>query len=57
MLAKPDIDAGRLVIPFSHAMVSKNAYYLVIRESQTELGKIVSFKDWMLSLVEQEQEY
>ncbi|ASM50533.1 MULTISPECIES: transcriptional regulator GcvA [Pseudoalteromonas] len=57
VLAKPDIDAGRLVIPFSHSLESKNAYYLVIRESQTELGKIVSFKDWMLSLVEQEQEY
>jgi len=29
----------------------------VLRESQTELGKIVSFKEWMLSLVEHEQEH
>lgn len=55
VLAKPDIDAGRLVIPFSHYLESKNAFYLVFRESQSELGKIVSFKDWMLDLVAQEQ--
>jgi len=55
VLAKPDIDAGRLVIPFSHYLESKNAFYLVFRESQSELGKIVSFKDWMLGLVAQEQ--
>jgi len=55
VLAKPDIDAGRLVIPFSHYLESKNAFYLVFRESQSELGKIVSFKNWMLDLVTQEQ--
>jgi len=55
VLAKPDIDAGRLIIPFSHSLESKNAFYLVFRESQSELGKIVSFKDWMLDLVAQEQ--
>lgn len=55
VLAKPDIDAGRLVIPFSHYLESKNAFYLVFRESQSELGKIVYFKDWMLDLVAQEQ--
>ncbi len=57
VLAKPDIDAGRLVIPFSHKLESKDAFYLVFRESQSELGKIVSFKNWMLSLVKEEQEY
>ncbi|MCG9771300.1 transcriptional regulator GcvA [Pseudoalteromonas piscicida] len=56
VLARPDIDAGRLVIPFSHHLESKNAYYLVFRESQSELGKIVSFKEWMLGMVEHEQE-
>ncbi|WP_440053868.1 transcriptional regulator GcvA [Pseudoalteromonas sp. T1lg65] len=56
VLAKPDIDAGRLVIPFSHHLESKNAYYLVFREAQSELGKIVSFKEWMLDMVEHEQE-
>ncbi|PAJ72277.1 transcriptional regulator [Pseudoalteromonas sp. NBT06-2] len=55
VLAKPDIDSGRLIIPFSHYLESKNAFYLVFRESQSDLGKIVSFKDWMLDLVAQEQ--
>jgi LysR family glycine cleavage system transcriptional activator len=55
VLAKPDIDAGRLIVPFNHSLESKNAYYLVLREAQSELGKIVSFKNWMLSMVEQEQ--
>lgn len=55
VLARPDIDSGRLVIPFSHTLESKNAFYLVCRESQSELGKIVSFKEWMLSMVEVEQ--
>ena len=54
-VAKPDIDSGRLVIPFSHYLESKKAFYLVFRESQSELGKIVSFIDWMLDLVAQEQ--
>lgn len=56
VLAQPEIDAGRLVIPFNHTLESKNAFYLVLRESQAELGKIIAFKDWMLSMVEKEQE-
>ncbi len=57
VLAKPEIDAGRLVVPFNHSLESKNAFYLVVRESQKELGKIVSFREWMLSMVEQEQAF
>ncbi|KXO11907.1 Glycine cleavage system transcriptional activator GcvA [Moritella sp. JT01] len=56
VLAQPEIDAGRLVRPFTDVLVSKNAYYVVCREEQDELGKIVAFRDWMLSLVEEEQE-
>jgi LysR family glycine cleavage system transcriptional activator len=55
VLAQPEIDAGRLVRPFSDVLVSKDAYYLVCQEEQYELGKIVAFRDWMLSLVEKEQ--
>lgn len=55
VLAQPEIDAGRLVRPFNDVLVSKDAYYLVCQEEQYELGKIVAFRDWMLSLVEQEQ--
>lgn len=56
VLAQPEIEAGRLVCPFSDVLVSKNAYYLVCREEQYELGKISVFRDWMLSLVKEEQE-
>ena len=56
VLAQPEIDAGRLVRPFTEVLVSKNAYYVVCREEQDELGKIVAFRDWMLSLVEEEQQ-
>jgi len=55
VLAQPEIDAGRLVCPFNDVLVSKNAYYVVCREDQYELGKIVVFRDWMLSLVSKEQ--
>ena len=56
VLAKPEIDSGRLVCPFNEVLVSKNAYYVVCRESQVELGKIAAFRDWMLALVREEQE-
>jgi len=56
ILAKPEIDAGRLVTPFSQTLVSKNAFYIVCREHQVDLGKIAAFKDWVLSTVAEEQE-
>jgi len=56
VLAKPEIDAGRLVCPFNDVLVSKNAYYVVCRESQADLGKISAFRDWMLKLVSQEED-
>lgn len=55
-LAKPDIDAGRLVCPFTEVLVSKNAHYLVYREQQAELGKIEAFNQWMLDTVAKEQD-
>lgn len=56
VLAKPDIDAGRLVCPFSEVLVSKNAYYIVCREPQADVGKIAAFREWMLDTVSNEQE-
>ncbi len=55
VLAKPDIDAGRLVIPVEHSLVSKNAFYIVCRESQVDVGKIAAFRNWVLDTVAQEQ--
>ncbi len=56
VLAKPDIDAGRLVCPLKDVLVSKNAFYIVCREEQVDIGKISAFRDWMLSTVKDEQD-
>ena len=55
VLAKPDIDNGRLVCPFKEVLVSKNSYYIVCREQQLELGKIAAFREWVLQTVSDEQ--
>lgn len=56
VLARPDISSGRLIVPFNHVLQSKDAYYLVCRDNQIELGKIAAFRQWMLDLVAREQE-
>jgi LysR family glycine cleavage system transcriptional activator len=56
VLAKPDIDSGRLICPFNDVLVSKNSFYTVCRENQMEIGKIASFRQWMLDTVESEQD-
>ena len=55
VLAKPDIDSGRLVCPFNEVLVSKNSYYIVCREQQLEIGKISAFREWVLKTVADEQ--
>lgn len=56
ILAKPELDAGRLVNLFDHNLVSKNAFYIVCREHQMEVGKIASFRQWVLDTVAAEEE-
>ena len=56
VLAKPDIDAGRLICPFNDVLVSKNGFYIVCREEQMDIGKIAAFREWMLDTVGAEQE-
>lgn len=50
-LAKPDLEAGRLVCPFKQALLSRNAYYLVYSEDDRENGKILAFRDWVVEKV------
>lgn len=57
ILAKQDIDAGRLISPFSEVLVNKSAYYVVCRENQADVGKIAAFRQWILETVEGEQEH
>ncbi len=51
VLAKPEIESGRLVCPFNEKIESKLSHYLVCKESQTEQSKIKVFSEWMLSQV------
>jgi LysR family transcriptional regulator, glycine cleavage system transcriptional activator len=37
-------------------LLSKDSHYLVCRENQTELGKIVAFRQWMAKQVELDQQ-
>ncbi|USD65879.1 transcriptional regulator GcvA [Vibrio sp. SCSIO 43136] len=56
VLAKPDIEAGRLVCPFDEVLVSKNAFYVVCHEQQADTGRISTFRDWMLKTASREQQ-
>ncbi|GAA6185120.1 MULTISPECIES: transcriptional regulator GcvA [Alteromonadaceae] len=56
VLARPELASGRLVCPFEERLVSKSSYYLVCHESQAELGKIATFRHWLLEQVKEEQD-
>ena len=56
VLAQPDIDSGRLVVPFTQALVSERAYYLVCRDSQIDSPKIKIFRNWLLNKVKKESQ-
>ncbi|GHE85181.1 transcriptional regulator GcvA [Thalassotalea profundi] len=56
ILAKPELDAGRLINLFDLHLVSKNAFYIVCREHQMEVGKIAAFRQWVLDTVAAEEE-
>jgi LysR family glycine cleavage system transcriptional activator len=56
VLAKPDIDMGRLIVPFEHVLISKSSFYIVCREEQMGLGKIASFREWVLNTVRSEED-
>ena len=56
VLAQPEIEAGRLLAPFDEVLVSKNAFYVVCHEKQADMGRIATFRDWMLAKAQSEQE-
>jgi LysR family glycine cleavage system transcriptional activator len=55
-LARPEIEAGRLICPFEEKLITKSAYYLVCHQSQADLGKITAFREWLLAQVKEEQD-
>ena len=54
ILARPELDAGRLIMPFEEKVASRDAFYLVCDEAQADLGKIAAFRSWILAQVEEE---
>lgn len=56
VLAQPELDAGRLVAPFDQVLMTNNAFYVVCHEKQADMGRIATFRDWMLKKARREQE-
>jgi len=55
VLVKPEIDSGHLVRIFPQALQRNKAFYLVCRDNQAEIGKIATFRQWLLDIVQQEE--
>ncbi len=55
VLAQPEIDAGRLIAPFDEVLMTNNAFYVVCHEKQADMGRIATFRDWMLKKARSEQ--
>lgn len=55
MLAKPEIDSGRLICPFAERVESKDGFYIVSEMAQFEQEKITLFREWLLSQVKEER--
>lgn len=52
ILAKPEIDSGRLVCPFDEVKESSKSYYLVCQQMQAQQTKIQVFSEWILQQVQ-----
>lgn len=48
IFAEKDIQAGRLVQPFSTPMPIDFSYYLVTTANRAKLARVIAFKDWIL---------
>ncbi|TKB43515.1 transcriptional regulator GcvA [Thalassotalea mangrovi] len=56
LLAKPELEAGRLVAPFPEVLVNKDAFYIVCRSPLQEGGRIAQFREWVLTTVAEEEQ-
>ncbi len=56
ILAKPEIDSGRLIAPFTDVLLNKDAYYLVCRDNQSNMARIAPFRKWVLDTMRAEGE-
>lgn len=49
MLAAPDIQAGRLIVPLALEHESEGAYHLLCRDHQADSGTVKAFRDWLFT--------
>ncbi|WP_024872473.1 transcriptional regulator GcvA [Tolumonas lignilytica] len=56
LLARPEIKAGRLICPLPQTLNSHKAYYLVMAPGHDSLGKVAAFRDWIMAMVQQEED-
>lgn len=56
VLVKQEIEAGHLIQIFPDVLPRTKSFYLVCRESQADIGKIATFRNWLLSVVEEEDD-
>lgn len=56
VLVQPELEAGRLVQAFDEVLVSKNAFYVVCDAKQADVGRVATFRDWMLQKAASEQD-
>ena len=54
ILAQPEIDAGRLIVPFEQVLDNQDAFYIACRENQIERARITPFKEWVIATVKAE---
>lgn len=52
IFAEKDIQAGRLIQPFSVPMPINFSYYLVTTPRNAELARVLAFKNWMLQQID-----
>jgi LysR family transcriptional regulator, glycine cleavage system transcriptional activator len=47
-LVRPEIEAGRLAMPFDISAPTSYSYYLLTPENDTDKGSVNAFRDWLL---------
>ncbi|MCP3427643.1 transcriptional regulator GcvA [Opacimonas viscosa] len=55
LLAKPDLDSGRLIAPFAESYDAKDGFYLVSEAAFADQEKITIFREWIVQQIESEE--
>ena len=55
LLAKPDLESGRLIAPFAESYDAKDGFYLVSEAAFADQEKITIFREWIVQQIESEE--